>query len=60
MNDSESFVEQVLHFAKQVDNKALLEYGNDLKNYVSTFDIEKINTEMAEFDQLLAQQGFLR
>jgi signal transduction histidine kinase len=59
MNDTDAFADMVLNFARVTNNKALNEYGTDLKNYVSAFDIEKINIEMNEFDQLLSQQGFL-
>jgi hypothetical protein len=59
MNDTDAFADSVLNFASMMKNTALIEFANDLKNFVSAFDIENINAEMNDFEQILSQQGFL-
>jgi signal transduction histidine kinase len=59
MNDTDAFADSVLDFASTLNNTALIEFANDLKNFVSAFDIENINAEMNDFEQILSQQGFL-
>lgn len=59
MNDTDAFADSVLNFATIMKNTALIAFANDLKNFVSAFDIENINAEMNDFEQILSQQGFL-
>lgn len=58
MNDTEFFAESVINFARKSENTILLEYGNELKNHVTAFDIEKINRSMEEFEQIIIKSGF--
>lgn len=60
MNDIDTFADQLLYFAHKEKNDTIMDYANDLKNYVSAFDIEKINKEMVRFLELFSHQGYVK
>jgi signal transduction histidine kinase len=58
MDDTELFADQLIDFAQNSGNTILFDYGNELKNHVTAFDIEKINSSMEEFEQIIRKSGF--
>jgi hypothetical protein len=58
MNDTELFANQLIDFAQNSGNTILFEYGTELKNHVTAFDIEKINSSMEEFELIIRKSGY--
>ncbi|MDH5718579.1 MAG: ATP-binding protein [Spirochaetia bacterium] len=57
IEDIENWVEKTLHTAEQYQFLALKNWCNELKNYIQSFDMERLKNELTDFPQFIEDLG---